>query len=252
MAKNLFSQTGTPNDFLLEVLLGNIPGHTLINILGNNESLGSSIETIWDQSSDYIVPTVAASTTIESTDNVEDKAGGTGALTAEVFYLNTAFEEKSEVLALNGTTPVALGEDAIAVNNILVKTAGSTGSNVGKLIVKIDANDACVARPTENRSDGGIYTVPKGFTIVVNPPSYAASAGTEADAFVKFRVGENTLFLRRKLLSVFQNSLVANIKPVLALPEKSVIILQGIKLSGASPKLSGLVQLVKIDNNEKV
>ncbi len=251
MARNLFSQSGTPNDFILEVLAGNIPGYTLINVLGNNDALsGAPAKTLWDDDSDYITPLVAAATTIESSDNVADLLAGTGLQKAEVFYLDSNFEEQSEVIDMNGSTPVPLSENAIAVNSILATQVGSGGFNVGQIKVEIGGNPAAFIRALENRSDGGVYTVPSGFSVIGNAPSYAASASTEADAFIKFRNGETGIFFRRKLLSVFENSLVANILPVIKLEEKSVIVLQGIKLSGLTPKLSGLVQLLKINNED--
>jgi len=253
MAKNLFSQSGTPNDFILEVLAGNVPGHTLVNVLGNNDALSvAPAKTLWDDDSDYITPLVAAATTIESSDNVADVLAGTGLQKAEVFYLDANFEEQSEILDMNGTTPVSLSEDAIAVNSILARQVGSGGFNVGQIKVEIGGNPASFIRALENRSDGGVYTVPSGFSVIGNAPSYAASAGTEADAFVKFRNGETGIFFRRKLLSVFENSLIADLHPVIKLEEKSVIVLQGTKLAGPSPKMSGLVQLLKIENSEIV
>lgn len=252
MAKNSFSQSGTPNDFILEVLEGNIPGHSIINVLGNNDSLGTApAKTLWDDNSDYITPLVAAATTIVSS-NANDTIAGTGLQKAEVFYLDSNFEEKREIIDMNGTTPVALPEDAIAVNFILAKQVGSGGFNVGKIKVEIGGNPACFIRALENRSDGAVFTVPLGFHVIVSPPSYATSAGTEADAFVKFRNGEDGIFFRRKLLSVFENSILSNIHPIIRLDEKSVVVLQGIKLAGASPKMSGLVQLLKINNDQSL
>ncbi len=242
---NLLSQEGTPNEFWLEVLKKTYPDHSVINLLGNNSNLATDEVTVWDEQTNYVPPIVAAASTIESSDDTDDKTGGAGAITARVTGCLSDYTEATEVATLDGTTPVSLVNEYIAINDIDILTAGANGVNTGKISVKIGAVVASIVRPGDNTQDGAIYTVPKGFGIVGLAPAFAVSKGTEADTFVKFRIGEDSLFFRRKLLSVFENSINTNLRAVNGLPEKSIVQLQGKRLAGATPSMSGIIQLLK-------
>ena len=61
--------------------------------------------------------------------SVNDTAAGTGARTIVVGYLDGAYAAKTAVVTLNGTTPVAMPENVLRVNSVLVATAGTVGAN---------------------------------------------------------------------------------------------------------------------------
>lgn len=249
IADKLGSLMLTSGTDVVEVLKGNVPGQKFINVLGNNENLsGTNIKAVWDEGTDYDFPTVAATLTVESSDIDDVDVTGNGAREVTIEGLVADFSEVTEIVKTNGTTPVATTNEFIRVNKSCVTDAGTLGVNKGKITIKHGSNVVNIIRVGENRSDGAIYTVPLGKSAIIYAPSFAVSAGTEADVFVKFRDPTIGLFITRKILSVFENSLSNDLKPVTNLPEKSDMLLQAARLSGATPKVSGIIQVLLTDN----
>ena len=184
--------------------------------------------------------------TAESSD-ADDTAAGAGARKVLITGLDATFAEITEEIILNGVTPVAGAIDFIRVNKTEVIEVGATGSNEGVILIKHGSNVLNHLRVDENRSDGAIYTVPLGKSAIVYPPSFAVSQGTEADVFIKFR-RFGGVFIKRKILSVFENSLSTELEPIIDLSEKADLLLHAKKLSGASPKASGIVQVLEYDS----
>lgn len=110
-------------------------------------------------------PTVAVAMEVVS-DSVNDTAAGTGARTVVIGYLDGAYNAKTVVITLNGTTPVAMPENVLRVNSMVVATAGTIGgNNIGNLSVRAAGGLGA----TYNYLPAGIgidrsslYTVPAG------------------------------------------------------------------------------------------
>jgi hypothetical protein len=140
-------------------------------IFGENPDVdtGTVPETIWQAGGTYTWPTVAAATTIES-NSAEDDATktapvGTGAYTVEIFGLDADGAWLQETVSLTGTVAVTLANTYYRVNKVTVLTAGSTGSNVGILLVKIGATTVAHVAATLGRSTLGLYTVPANYGV---------------------------------------------------------------------------------------
>lgn len=111
--KTQSSFTQFTRDFLIEVGKGNIAGHKIINIPGFHEA---DVETaqLGDLSlmpGVVVLPTpggIQLEAVSDSIQDDDDIAGspGTGIRSIRVHYLDTSFNEQSEDVLLNGTTPV--------------------------------------------------------------------------------------------------------------------------------------------------
>jgi len=124
-------------NFMLEVVKGNVPGHSAINKFGQNPAVATTGEDVWSGGGTYaFYPTTAQNMEILS-DSANDTAAGTGARTVQVFGLDENWEEATETVILNGTTPVALTNTYIRMFRAVVLTAGSVETNDGNLIVRI-------------------------------------------------------------------------------------------------------------------
>lgn len=105
---------------------------------------------------------------VQSTDNTNDKAGGTGMLTVRVGYLvGTTGAIGSEVITLNGTTNVPLVQTS--VTRVLFMhglTFGSTGAATGTVSVQTVTGDfSRMAIDTGFKSAfPGRFTIPDGYT----------------------------------------------------------------------------------------
>lgn len=66
--------------------------------------------------------------------SANDTAGGTGARTIILNYLDSSFVYKSEIITLNGTNAVnTVNTDIAFIENIIVSSVGSAGGNVGTI-----------------------------------------------------------------------------------------------------------------------
>lgn len=162
------------NDYGLEVAMGNKAGVEVVHKFGSNHAVTTSLVPI---TKGGVMQMVSALTSLEmvSSDNVNDKAGGTGALTVTVEGLGTGWTELSETVTLNGTTAVALSNQYFRVNRISVATSGSyanptTPSHNSTITLRTASVGATwVIIEPENgfglgQSQQGIYTVPSGKT----------------------------------------------------------------------------------------
>ena len=132
---------GFSKDFYLEVAKGNVAGHSAINKFGHNPSIATNTdpEDVWSGGDLYaFYPATAQAMEVLSDDDEDGGAGGdTGALTIQVYGLDTNWLEIEETVILNGTTIVNLANTYIRMYRVMVLTAGSAGTNVGNIDVRI-------------------------------------------------------------------------------------------------------------------
>lgn len=105
----------------------------------------------------YPFPAAATATTIVS-GSANDAAAGTGAQTAKVTGLGADFREISEVVSLNGTSPVTLVNQYLRVNRVEILTAGTDLTNDGAISVKQSSTVITTIVAGAGRSQMAIYT----------------------------------------------------------------------------------------------
>jgi len=186
-------------DFQTAVALRNIPGASIINIMSyaNNLQLGTE-RLLWNDSTNVAhpfvetPPSVAAVLTIVST-SVNDTAAGTGARTITVKGLNASFAEISEIVTLNGTTPVVTVSLFIRVNNVIITTAGSLKHNDGEITVVHPTPSQNLAKIEAIRglSAHALYSVKSGFTFILNDITFIS--GFNGGTSILFRMYERNL-----------------------------------------------------------
>ena len=118
---------------------------------------------VWGVASDYSFLAAVTKPNVVSTSTADVMTTGTGAWQVKVTYLDLNFAEKSEVVALNGTTAVPMAaEDVFRVNDVRVISAGTGMVAAGIITVKNTANAITLASilAGENTSKQLIYTVP--------------------------------------------------------------------------------------------
>lgn len=160
---------GTPNDFLIEVVKGNVPGHRLVYKFGK-ATVGTTLVPIC-RSLSYRTPTTATALEFVSSD-ANDTAAGTGAREITLIGLDTNWREVTQTLATNGTTAVDLTTDLIRLYRWYVSESGTyanqaTGSHVGSLTIREDGAGQTwsiigIAPFPIGQSEIGAYTVPVG------------------------------------------------------------------------------------------
>ena len=133
------SKTQT-SDFFLEVVKGDIAGHSALQKFGFNPDIdnAATYETIWNGGGEYtgFNATSAEIVTVASvgTNAADDDIAGTGARTVELRGLDATYTMQTEVVELSGTSLVDTINSYIRIDRVLVLTAGSGGENAGVIV----------------------------------------------------------------------------------------------------------------------
>lgn len=128
------SQTkyGKIEDFYIQVSRGQIPGHATVRMHGYNPVLGTSPATIWPLASIRAMPTAAQQIRVVSS-STDDALTGIGARTIVIEGLSSNYTPLTEVINLNGTTPVTTSASFFRIQSASVTNAGSSRVNVGNI-----------------------------------------------------------------------------------------------------------------------
>lgn len=156
--------------FLMAVGLGMVPGCTRVTALGHNPNIGSGAAAdVWEGGGDY--PFLAAASQLEVLSaSAADTAAGTGARQVLVSGLDANYNPISEVLTLNGTTPVPTARSYLRVN--VLTTTGTPGSgkkNAGDLTLRVVSGGTTlsIARAGDGFGRSGVFSVQAGFTLFI-------------------------------------------------------------------------------------
>lgn len=191
-------------DFLTEASLGRISNYKTKIIVGRNPNIGttSDPETITEAGGIYAgFPTSTTPVSIEVvSSNANDTSAGTGARTIEIFGLktNTSSFVESEIVTLNGTTPVVTSNNWWRIHKAIVKTVGSNGSNLGIISVRnvADTPVYTTIQIGSNSSFSGVYTVPANHKIIIKDITFiitrASGASGSATIILEIRDPSNS------------------------------------------------------------
>lgn len=188
------------SDFGVDIAKGEVPGHTVIQKFGRNNAVSSSFVPIC-LSGFYRTPISNTALEVVSTD-VDDTFLGAGART--IYYEGLQVQSGSlvvvsDVVELDGTTPVALPDSLIRLYRWYVASSGtyasqSAGSHQGDITIQ-ESGAGNVWSKIENngfpraQSQIGSYTVPTGYTAYVSKISYSVESDKEADILMFKREG---------------------------------------------------------------
>jgi len=138
-----------------------------ILLIGLNADIDTGTEEVVPASRGTL-PTNEFVASIVSSDNTNDKAAGTGALTATIRGIQkTTYKAIEETVTLNGTTPVVTTTLFIRINDVEVQTAGSTGTNAGTLTTSLNSQGQDVVPIGHGRSHQATYAVPASTEAVI-------------------------------------------------------------------------------------
>jgi hypothetical protein len=101
-------------------------------------TIAGTPQDVWNQGGQVAFPDVADVITIVS-DSADDAPGGTGAFAVGILGVDADFNTMSEVVTLNGLTPVVSLQEFLFVNGTAIGAAGSTNVNQGTITYTIGA-----------------------------------------------------------------------------------------------------------------
>lgn len=161
---------------MLAIAEGDVSGHSVLLKFGRNADVDTGgVETIWEGGGAYPFPSTAQSLEAVSS-SVDDDSAGTGARTITLIGLNASYVEQTQVIILDGTTPVAITGTWLRVYRCSVTTAGTGAVNAGLITIRISGGGTTllVIGAGEGQTLMAVYTVPAGYTAYMI--SYYASA----------------------------------------------------------------------------
>ena len=241
--------SGSPEQFLIEVVKGNIPGHTLHHRFGKG-LVGTTMVPI-ASSLKYPTPTVATTLEVVSSD-ADDTVAGAGARTVSVKGLNASWEEITQTVNMNGLTPVPLPIDMIRVYDWWVASSGvyatsATGSHQGTITVQTSPGavlwfNGTVTPYPKGQSEIAGYTVPVGFRAYIFVHGIIADSTKAVDViFLKRESADDVAvpFTPMRTLKEFTglagNSVGGDTTaPINSFEAKTDIIFMGIVTSGTA------------------
>lgn len=168
------TRQGTYEPFELQVARGQIQGHKSVVVFGFNPDVDTSQVSVWPLPSLITFPSNALQMTVSSS-NANDTSAGTGARTIVVQGLDADYNEVSEIVTMNGQTPVTMIASLLRINYAYVLTAGSGNGAAGDIYIGTGTVTAGVPATTYdivkfdyNTTITGSWTVPARYTAYVS------------------------------------------------------------------------------------
>lgn len=188
------SLQATDTSWELMVAMGRIPGAARVARLGNNPDvdIAGVPETVWSGGGLYPWPAAATAMEAVST-SASDGPAGTGAATISVPILDASLLPATLTVAMNGTTPVALGTDPLRVQMAVVTALGSAGTlggtNVGDITIRGAGGGTTymIIPAGYGFSRSSTYTVPAGRTLALRSFFGCINRSTNTDT-VEFSI----------------------------------------------------------------
>lgn len=232
-------------DFALEVARGNVPSITSVNKFGAApDGIQTTDTDVWSRANSsatqqiWLAPTAARVHAIVSS-STNDNSAGAGARTIRIYGLTTwGTAETSEVVELDGATPVNTASSYVIVHRMKVLTCGASGPNVGTITATAasDSTITAVILPTDGQTEMAIYGVPSTQDFYLTRWSCSISKSNTAYATFKLLVNENpdvqtVAFLRKNDLTTVasgNNSIEKHFFNPIKYPGPCIIKVQGI------------------------
>lgn len=188
------------SDFALNVSLGNIPGTTNFILTGRSAGLGTAGTTfkdIWDGNpsiGNWVPPTTARIHDIVS-DSANDTLLGTGARKIRVRGILASGNLATEIVELNGLTPVATVNAYQSVNSLLVTEwdlASAPIENDGEIraTAQTDSTVTSLIPAGKNRTLQGCFLIGANMKLLIYSAIFSidktGGGGTDGDFRVAF------------------------------------------------------------------
>lgn len=167
------SRVGTSEPFELQVARNQVGWHYPLFKFGFNPDVDDSLETVWAEGGLYSY--LSAATVLKvSSSAANDTSAGTGARTVELSGLDADYDEINETVTLSGQTAVNTTQSFLRVNRMIVRSAGTGGTNAGVIYAGtgtvtagVPANKYATVAAGDGQSLMALWTVPRGYTAYI-------------------------------------------------------------------------------------
>jgi hypothetical protein len=152
-------QRGTDVPFRTRVSMGKVVDARPVFVFGFNPDVQATEETIWDHGGVYTYPASAIQMTISSSDVTTNAV-------VSIVGLGAGYVEQTELITLNGQTPVTTVNSYLRINGMSALTgtvAGSIYLGAGVVTTGVPATVYARIINGNNRTEMGMFTVPDGY-----------------------------------------------------------------------------------------
>lgn len=192
-------------DYYLEVVSGHVAGRRVRRALGYNAYILDVLTDVSELRVPVIpLPAGAIPMEVVST-SAEDSDTGTGAAVVEVHGLDGDWDEVSELVALDGLTPVVLLNDYQRLNNVHVMRLGSGAPVGGVAVGEITVRGLGEGAAYNRIAAGGNMTLQCHFTVPNSKTAYiigwmAGGISVKKDTIVRLILRATVDWHNRSLL----------------------------------------------------
>jgi hypothetical protein len=156
--------------YYLQVSRGLVPGHKRVFKFGFNPDIDNALETVWAEGGLYSYLSAATILKVSSSSTADDE-GSTGAETVQLYGLDADYNEINEIVTLDGQTVVNTTNEFLRINRMIVRSAGSGGTNAGVIYAGtgtvtsgVPANKYATVAVGDGQTLMALWTVPAGYT----------------------------------------------------------------------------------------
>lgn len=178
------------------IALGLFPGSKRTSKMGYVTGVEATEVDIWAVGGSYVFPAAAQQMEVISSSAQDTMTTGTGAWTVKIWYLDASFNEKTEIITLDGTNAVpTTATDIFRINGFWVMSAGTGGKAAGNIDIRNLSDTPIYSRIPlgYTRARNSIYTVPIGKKFYIWQISFSASTATTKDCRFTFRATYNNI-----------------------------------------------------------
>jgi len=200
------SQVGTSEPFELQVARGQIPGHSVVNLFGTNPAVGTTFRTPWENNTDLPFLSAAQQLSLVST-----SASDTG-VSILVRGVDGSYQPITEVVPLNGTTPVQTAQAFFRINDLITVF----GNAVGDVSASYDGTVYAKILAGYGRNQAAVYTVPAGHSFYLGRIDAFTATANNDNKIMTFR--NRVTFADGQIFNVAQTSFLQRMDIARVLP----------------------------------
>ncbi len=222
------------NEYYSKVIQGRVPGVRAAVKFGRSTQVNQTESVIWDHGGNYTFLDEAEFISCVS-DDAEDNPLGLGAHTMVMFGLDANYDEITEVMPLNGLTPVITAKKFLRLNRMLILTSGTNDplvdANIGTITSTTVVTAVVQAKilPHDGQTQMMLYTVPRGHAARAVHVQLTAGQGKSLTVRVKARNGPTTNYAYsvKFTAELYQNVAFYNFNVATLFPEMTDVVFTG-------------------------
>jgi hypothetical protein len=168
----------------MQIARGKVPEVIHVNVFGYTPNVTTTFHTVWENTpTDIIFPTVAQQMNVVST-STSDNSNASFLLTG----VDGNWDQVSEVIYLNGTTPVTTSNTFMRINGMVMTSPGTgQNTNIGVVSVRYAAeNPIAQVNAGFGKMQNAFYSVPRGYGLYIQNINIFAGEGNQGNQPIWF------------------------------------------------------------------